>query len=351
MPNRVRNRNSYKADNTNRLIIRREHKTLITDGRFSIDKNNRLIYWLNAPEPWRRQYNLPHKISFRGNWQLNPNYDLELILDRTKGQSEGEHLVLKGEIVSTDRDTLVFAVKSLDSRGQTHTQLLKLSGFWQTDEYNRISFSVKKKISPDILTLEGIWQVNKNQQIIYTYEKTDLKTKTKYVRTLTFSGFWQIDSTKRLTYILEHSSVSRFDFRVQLESPNLYPQEGIIKYRLGIGLKGLSPSKLIRSSAKGTVPTKIISLYGTWKFSRKAGLSFEMDYGSGKLKRIEFGADIYLNNKDEVTFSITNKRKEPLGIFITFTHKFLKRYTAETFLRLKTSEKEKAVEAGLRIPF
>lgn len=351
MSDTIRYRNRYSTDTMNRLIIRRNRKTLITDGRFSIDKNNRLIYWLNAPDPWRRQYSLPPKISFQGNWQLNPNYDLEIILDKARGQSEGDILVLKGELISTDRDTLAFSIKSIDNRGQTHIQLLKLSGSWQADEYNRISFAIKKKISPDILTLEGIWQINKNQQIVYTYEQTDLKTKTKHIRSLTFSGFWQIDNAKRLTYILEHSTKSQFYFRVQLESPNLYPQEGVIKYRLGIGLKGLSPSKLIRSSAKGTVPTKVISLYGTWKFSRKAGLSFEMDYGSGKLKRIEFGADIYLTKKDEVTLSITNKRKEPLGIFITFTHKFLKRYVAETFLRLKTSEKEKRLEAGLRIPF
>jgi len=98
---------------------------------------------------------------------------------------------------------LVFEVKSTDREGQTHIQLLKLSGSWQADEFNRLSFLVKRKIQPDILTLGGIWQLNKNQQIIYTYEKTDLKTKTKYARTLTFLGFWQIDSTKRLTYILE----------------------------------------------------------------------------------------------------------------------------------------------------
>jgi len=37
---------------------------------------------------------------------------------------------------------------------------------------------------------------------------------------------------------------------------------------------------------------------------------------------------------------------------IAFTHRFLKKYAAETFLRLKTDlKKESAIETGLRIPF
>lgn len=336
----MKTKNRYTVDNFNHLVIKQKHKRLIADGRFLIDKDNRLIYWLNEPSPWRRQYDLPDKISFKGNWRLNPNYDLELNLVETKEQFEGDRLVLKGEIISADRDTMVLEIKSLDNQGLLHIQILKLAGSWQADEYNRISFVVKKKTLPDILTLEGIWQINQNQQIIHTYEKTDLKTKTKTSNTLTFEGFWQINSTNRLTYILSRSSESRFDFRVQIESPNLYPKEGVMKYRLGIGLR---EEKLPH--------TKIISLYGTWKFSRKAGLSFEMDYGQGKIQSIDFGTNIHLTKTDEVVFSLANKRKEPLGIYITFTHRFLKQHDAETFLRLKKLQKESGIEAGVRIPF
>jgi len=60
----------------------------------------------------------------------------------------------------------------------------------------------------------------------------------------------------------------------------------VIKYRIGIGLR-----------EEKTSSTKIISLYGTWKFSRKAGLTFAMDYGKGKFKKIEFGTEIYLTKK------------------------------------------------------
>jgi len=327
-------------------------------GRFSIDKNNRLIYWLNEPAAWRRLYNLPSKVSFIGNWKLNSNYDLELNLDETKSQYKGERLILKGEIISTDRDTLAFEIitheKGLSptqlNRSSTkgtvpafsHIQLLKLTGSWQADEFNRIIFTIKKKALPDVITLEGSWQINKNQQITYIYEKTGLKTKTRISRILTFEGFWEISSNDRLTYILSQSTKSYFDFRVQIESPNLYPKEGLIKYRIGIGLAKDKPSRM-----------KTICLYGSWKFSRKAGLTFQMDYGKGRFGDIEFGTNIYLNKKNEIIFFLTNKKKEPLGLNITFNHKFLKNSDAETFFRLKglLDKKETVIETGVRIPF
>ena len=71
----------YGVGEKNRLIIRRKDKSLTVDGRFDIGKNNGLIYWLNEPFSWRRQYELPNKIIFKGHWKLNANYDLELSLN------------------------------------------------------------------------------------------------------------------------------------------------------------------------------------------------------------------------------------------------------------------------------
>ena len=334
----------YSLNNKNQLLIKSaKHKALIPSrGAFSVDKNNRLIYRLNEPESWRRKYNLPAKIGFSGKWKLNSNYDLELALDETKSQSRGDRLILKGEIISCDRDTLAFEVIGQDRQGLIHAQILKLTGSWQADEFNRIIFTIKKKSEPDVITLEGAWQINKNQQITYAYEKTFLKRKTRISRALTFEGFWGISRSGRLTYILSRSSQSYFDFRVQIESPNLYPREGVIKYRIGIGLMKDRPSR-----------ARLIRVYGNWKFSRKAGLVFQMGYGKGRFKGIEFGTNFYLHKKDEIIFLLTNKKNKPLGFSISFTHRFLKNSDAETFLRLKDilHRKESAIEAGVRIPF
>lgn len=333
-------KNRYIVDGKNHLLVKRNRKVLLTDGRFSIDRNNRLIYWLNEPKKWRKEYNLPAKISFIGNWHLTPNYDLELSLRQTKQQYKADSLVLKGEIISTDRDALVFEITSQDKDGLSHTQVLKLTGRWQTDEFNQIKFTLKKKTVPDTFVFEGDWQINRNQQIVYNYEKTNLKTKTKSIYTLFFDGFWQINSANRIVYILTHSTISYFDFRVQIESPNLYPEEGIIKYRLGIGSK---KTRLYQ--------TKTIFLYGAWKFSHKLGLTFQVDYGAGKFQGIEFGVKVYLNKNNETTFLLTNKKQEPLGLTIVFTKSFLKERDAQIFLRLKQMQKERGIEAGLRLPF
>jgi len=354
-------RRHYSINSNNQLLIKlpKKKKTIVAKGDFSIDKNNQLIYWLNEPASWRRQYDLPGKVSFIGNWKINSNYDLELNLDETKSQYKGDRLILKGEIISTDRDTLAFEIISYNKQGLSpaqlnrsstkgtvpafsHIQLLKLTGSWQADEFNRIIFMIKKKALPDIITLEGSWQINKNQQITYSYEKTSLKTKTRTSCVLTFEGFWEINSSNRLAYILSQSTESYFDFRVQIESPNLYPKEGSIKYRIGIGLVKDKPSQM-----------KTVCLYGSWRFSRKAGLTFQMDYGKDGFRALEFGANISLNKKDEIIFFLTDKKKETLGLNITFTHKFLKNCDAETFLRLKglLDKKETVIEAGVRIPF
>ncbi len=332
--------NSYSLNSYNCLIIRHKNKRLIPEGMFSLSKDNRLYYWLNEPISWRRQYKLADKIAFIGNWQLNENYDLELNLRKARYGENGDVLDLKGEIISVDGDALVFGMSSRDKKGLSHLQILKLAGFWQADAYSRLAFQVKKEDSPDTLTLKGLWQINENQQISYTYQKVDLLTKTKRLQTLAFNGSWQINSANRLAYVFAHSLGSVFDFRVQLESPNVYPEQGVIKYRIGVGLRKEKPYQ-----------EKIISLYGTWKFSRNLGLIFQMDYGSDKVQELEFGALAHLNRRDEITFSLLNKRQESLGINLSFSHKFLKQRDAEAFVKLKKLGKELGVQAGVRIPF
>ncbi len=327
----------YSVDKDNRLIIRKGKKNLAASGAFSIDKSNRLIYRLNKSQAWRRQYALPPRIVFKGTWNLDSNYDLTFTLDRNKSQIQGDALTIQGNIISTDRDILVFEIKTYDNDSLLHIQILKLNIILFADENNRLCFTVKK-LRPDILPLEGDWQINQNQQIIYEYERSELKTKSKIFNTLTFSGFWQITEADRLTYILKHSSSSRFDFRAQIETPTVYPHKGVIKYRLGIGVRENKQAQ------------KIISLYGTWKFSRNLGLVFQMDYNREGWESIEFGADVTFQ-EDTVAFSLRNKAGEPLGLTLTFTHRFLKKIDAEAFLRLKALGREPGIEVGLKVPF
>jgi hypothetical protein len=332
-------KNKYAVDNLNRLLIKQKDKTLLALGEFSIDQKNRLLYWLNEPDSWRREYGLPKKVIFKGSWNLTRNYDLALVLDRTEEQSQGDVLNIKGNVISTDRDTLAFEIKTYDQNGLLHIRILKLSVIWLTDETNRLSLLVKKS-PPDIVTLEGKWEINKTQQITYTYEKTDLKTKDKALKTLAFEGFWQISSANKLTYILKHSWESKFDFRVQIETPTIYPQKGVIKYRVGIGIRKERPQE-----------EKIISLYGDWKFSRNLSLSYKMDYGRGDIHEIQFAAEVNFDKRNTIIFALKNKKGERLGISVTFEHRFLQRLDARGFLRLKKLKEASGIEAGICIPF
>ena len=332
-------KNRYTVDKSNQLVIKQRNKKLLPKGRFSIDEKNRLAYWLNEPDGWRREYGLPQKIIFKGSWQLNQNYDLELLLDKTREQFAQDTLTLKGNIISTDRDALVFEIKTYDQNELLHIRILKLSVIWLTDETNRLSLLVKKS-PPDIITLEGKWEINKTQQITYSYEKTDLKTKDKTLKTLTFEGSWQISSANKLTYILKHSQESKFDFRVQIETPTIYPKKGVIKYRVGIGIRKERPQE-----------EKIISLFGDWKFIRNLGLSYQMDYGRDDIHEIQFASEVNFDKRNSIIFALKNKKGERLGISVTFEHRFLQRLDARAYLRLKKLKEASGIETGIRVPF
>ncbi len=330
----------FSVDNSNRLVIRRGKVKLVPEGRFTVSEDNNLIYWLNEPEPWRRKYSLPGEIKFDGNWKLNSNYDLELALAQNSRQFSGNKIILKGEIFSAGVDGLAFELRSRDSYGRKEFQILKLAGTFRSDPENNIVFSVNKTNDPDTLNLGAGWKLNKNQQIILTYQKESLKTKVKDTRVLTFEGSWDISEKNVLSYILSTSSESRFDFQAQIQTPTIYPQAGKIKYRLGAGIKG------------GNNKTgKIITLFGAWKFNRALGLIFEINYGRGNIRALVFSADINLTHEDKVILSLVSREREPLGISVTFSHRFLKKLDAEAYFKFKALQENPGIEAGVSIPF
>jgi hypothetical protein len=331
--------NGYLVDDKNQLVIKRQNKNIPVQGKFRVDKHNRLSYFLNEPSPWRKEHGLPRILKFNGSWSLTSECDLALTVTKNNNFPKKDILVLKGEVLPVGRDELAFEIKSYDRNGLLRLELLKLSGVWQADEDNRFIFTVKKEKEPDTLILEGKWELNQNQQIAYRYEKINLKTKQKLSRTLIFDGFWQISRRNRIAYALERGTDSSFDFHAQAESPSLYPRDNAIKYRLGAGL------------AKGAKGKKqVISLFGDWKVNRDLGLEFKMQYGKGRLRSMSFGSEMSLSEKDKVVFALRGERREPLGISVIFRRKLLP-CAAQGFLRLKTGKNESAAELGAEIPF
>ena len=241
---------------------------------------------------------------------------------------------LRKRFIAAESDSLV--IETIQTESKTNRQslrILKLKGTWRANEYNELCFEVTcRKGPPETYTFKGSWKLNNNQQIEYISENGRDR--------LTFKGYWDISLVNRLVYILEGSSTSRFEFRVQLESPILYPKKGEIRCRIGVGIR----------QSRLTVPGQILILYGEWKFGRNLGLTFQMDYGQGRVSKIEFGAEVTFS-RNKVIFALKNEFGEPLGVTLTMTHKFLKVLDAKAFIRLIKCQDEHTIEAGITIPF
>ncbi len=329
-------RSRYSVDKNNRLVISTKKKRLRPAGIFFINKKNQLIYQITEPKIWRKKYNLPNKKVFEGTWQLDKKHKLIFILRKTKKQFAGDRLYFRGQIVDVSSSSIGFAVASQPEKGVEKIRLLKLNGRWQADKFNRLTFLVQKsQATYNTLTLQGAWQV-RNNNLIYRYKTTPLKTKTRIEETLIFKGFWQISNKNRLTYVLDLKNKSYFSFKVHFGSPSIRAKARAIKYRVGIGGRG----KDFR--------TRIITLYGAWKIGRKTGLSFEIDYGHKNLKQIRFEVSLNITSRNKVVFGLKSEKGHPLGINISFTRKFLKN-NARWFLRLGNMSKNPKIEAGLSL--
>ena len=294
----------YEIDPHNRLVIKATgRKTRLPvfrralDGKFKTGKNNTLIYRVKSPVS--RETNIPHQFKLRGKWSLNKRRDLTLTLEKWGRQTFGDKLALTGNIVSVNRDALLFAVSTRTKEGARSTYCLKLSGSWRADRHNRLTFRVKKERGKhDILTLKGIWEINKNHRVIYRREKGRLIRKLKDVRALTFKGHWDIKDKARISYVFDGDTNSRFNFRT---GAGLF-RENYIKYEIGIGLSG-----------RARPARRIITLFGKWRIKRGKKLVFEVKYKNGKIHAIVFGADIKLATKDRVLFKLRNEKGKDIG--------------------------------------
>ena len=320
----------YEIDPHNRLIFTKTGRKSklpkyreVIDGRIKIDKNNSFLYHVKQPQDSK----LPQQIKLSGKWSLNKNHDFVLTLDKKHKMYAGDKLTIKGEIKDAKANKLVFSVAAKEGLSQYRGYILKLSGSWQADKYNRLTFNVKRNKSvTDILTFKGGWSINKQNQIIYTYEKARLKTKEKVTKTIILKGHWNITEKHRILYVLNKKIDSQFDFKVSLGKPLARG----LQYKIGIG----------------NVPAKEkITLLGKWKVNERLGVLFEMPYEKGKLQSIVFGASCKLGKNSNLDFKLRNELGKDLGMDIKLSREILKDQ-GEIFFRAITSKKEKQFLIG-----
>lgn len=251
----------YEIDPHNRLTARGPYRYRhVYDGVFKISEENALEYHIRQSdnEP------VPQQIKFSGAWSLDENHDLVLTLDKWNNQVAGNKLVLATEIVDATGNELVFTAATKDSDGKEHVSMLRLSGAWQADPYNRLTFCVEKPDSrKDELLFRGEWIINKRHEIEYSCTKGRFD----YAMTMRLRGRWDIAGNNKLSYVFEESSKSRFDFKVTLQRV----MRNSIECTIGIGI---APIK------------KKITLSGRWHIGKGKDAFFQINYGGGKISSI-----------------------------------------------------------------
>ena len=126
--------------------------------------------------------------------------------------------ILRKRFIAAESDALVIeTIQTVEKQGLSpkgtvpvsRLRILKLKGTWRANEQNELCFDVTlRKGPPETYTFKGSWKLNNNQQIEYTFEEG--------LDILTFKGYWDISLANRLVYMFEGSSISRFEFKVQL---------------------------------------------------------------------------------------------------------------------------------------
>lgn len=327
----------YEVDPFNRIASARKgvrnglpQFRKVIDGRFKIDDNNSLSYLVKAP--LNEGGGIPNQIKLNGKWFLDDNCDLRLTLDKSARETFGDEVTLQGEIIDASSGSLLFAVTTKTKEGIRSTYVLNLQGSWKADEYNRLSFRVRKEGGRfDILTFNGEWELDNKHQIVYRYEKTDLIRKKTRTSTLVFKGYWDIRDDIRISYVMDGNTDSVFNF----EARSGVFKEDYIKYSVGIGLSGrVRPVK------------QTVTLYGEWKFKKNAGLVFEIEYEAGRVRSIVFGAEARLSYKNTVSFRLkSGLENKDIGANLELSRAILKG-DGEMFLKLLKEDGEFAVSAG-----
>lgn len=327
----------YEVDPYNRLAVDSSGRESglaefrrVLDGRFKTDQANNLTYLVKAP--LSQGENIPNQIKLAGSWSLMSDHKLCLTLDKSARKTFGDRIILQGEILDVDDNSILFAVNTKTKDGASSTYALNLSGSWKADRYNRLTFCVKREGGTgDVLTFNGAWEVDKHHRLTYQYERARLATKKKDVHTLTFDGYWDIKDALRLSYVLSEATDSAFEFRA---GAGVF-REGYIKYEIGIGAAG-----------RQTPETRAVTLSGTWNLKKNTGLTFDVKYDGRKTRAIVFGADARISGNDTVSFRLRSGfGNKDIGASLELRRKLLKG-DAEAFLSACASRRESAVYAG-----
>ncbi|MDD4202478.1 MAG: hypothetical protein PHQ52_03335 [Candidatus Omnitrophica bacterium] len=322
----------YEIDPYNNLIVESGKKTSaqyfrkVVNGKFRIGPKNQLEYIIRQPLDDK---NFPRVIRLTGKWSLTEKHDLKLTISEDKKRSSAT-IILKGQIVETGKNSIGFSISQKEAANKERIYVLKIEGFWQVDNYNRINFNVKKeKGDVDNLVFSCGWEIDSNNSIVYTYNKADHFTGEKNTHMLEFKGLWKFTEKNRITYDISSKTGSEFAIRTAV----VVMDKNSIKAELGIGLE---KSKTYRE----------ITFFGKWQINKNIGLLFELEKQNNKQKNIKFGCEATLKNTSIDLNIKAYGTKKDLDIGLKLKRD-IKCIDGQLFVELFKNKKESAVFLGV----
>lgn len=329
----------YEFDELNRLIVRDPSDLLqprqVLDGEVAVDRHNRLRYVLRRTPGGTAAGS--REILLDGTWRLSPDHRLGVVLHPQEARAR-QTVFLNGTMVDVRDNALVVSLWRRGQEGSRASQTLSLSGRWQADARNRLTFLVSKSDgSEDRLVFDGAWAVDRRHQLLYRYRQSQGARRAAQIHVVRFSGWWELRPNARLAYQLALESRSAFEFQASLQSATLNARDGAIAYQVGVRLSG---GRLVRQR---------VTLFGAWKLNRDLSVSFEMPYADGRRRALTFKGAYTFLTRHTVSVQLMSRQGEPLGVAVTFSRSFLD--DAQLFLRLQRLGRETQVLGGVQVRF
>jgi len=293
----------YEVDPFNRLTIKNppgrksrvKRFRQVIYGKFGIDSNNKLFYEVSKSQG----IDVPQRIKFSGKYSLGKGHNLVITLNKWNNQCEGNRFAINARLIDAKDNEIALLAHSKLDEGKGLVHIIKLSGSWQADRHNRLTFSVQKENGGlDTLALSGAWEINKNNEIIYNYGEDN--------QALTFRGHWDIKDKCRLRYALDKRINSGFDFTSCLGTLSHKNKESYIVFDIGIAV---SKRKKLRR--------KVI-FSGRWKMAKGKELVFETSGAEGSGAVLRFTKEIFDRQAIVYIESIIKEKERFIGAGLTF---------------------------------
>ena len=266
-----------------------------------------------------------------GVWEMGAGGEI-----RYRRRGSDEEVALTADLLSVDPNSLTFRLREDRQQEDVRSRQMSLRGRWKADDGNRLTFLVEREEGPqEVLTLEGGWEVGPKNEILYRFERTDLKRGSRSLQEIRFEGYWELGKERGLAYVLDADTGSAFRFRGAFQTASIRQKSGALRYQIGL-------------EAEGKRRLQTVTLFGKWKLSRDLSLEFEVPYSGGFRRAISFGATYSWDGRTAVSARLTTPGGGPLGLELTLHREFL-RGQGEAFVRLRRSLEGTAAEAGVRV--